>query len=86
MLSIWHKSYRIRPRGALHERQEPDRPNLKGKEVLVRAQIKRSPHKRVREGKYLGYIVKIINTWKRAKMRMNILVSDNQLYKTDDPL
>ena len=57
MLSIWDRSYRIRPRGALHERQEPDRPNLKGKEVVVKAHIRKSPHKRVREGQYFWYLL-----------------------------
>lgn len=51
MLSIWDKNYRVKPKTGLHERQMPDRPNLKGKEVSVRNNLKkRSPMKRQREG------------------------------------
>ncbi|XP_045161100.2 exonuclease 1-like [Mercenaria mercenaria] len=50
MLSIWDRNYRVKPKAALHETQLPDRPNLKGKEISVKANFKkRSPHKRVRE-------------------------------------
>ncbi|XP_060571925.1 exonuclease 1-like [Ruditapes philippinarum] len=50
MLSIWDKNYRVKPRVPLHETQVADRPNLKGKEITVKANLKkRSPHKRVRE-------------------------------------
>ncbi|XP_052275253.1 exonuclease 1-like isoform X2 [Dreissena polymorpha] len=47
--SIWSRGYRVKPRAALHDVQMPDRPILLGKEIAVKASLRRSPRKRVRE-------------------------------------
>ena len=58
MLSMWDRNYRVNARTALHEKQLPERPSVKGKELTVKRSVKkRSPVKRVREGNHLMLLI-----------------------------
>ena len=50
MLSIWNKNYRIRPKLYLTEMQ--NRPNLQGKEVIIKSKIVKA-ETIIKPGKYI---------------------------------
>ena len=50
MLSIWNKNYRIRPK--LHLTEMQNRPNLQGKEVIIKSKIVKA-ETIIKPGKYI---------------------------------